>query len=331
MQVQDGGQQLGGAVPVGGGVVAEAGDDPGAGRGCSSTGPFQPVSPRPVCQRPRPDGEVGQFRGPDVELAAGAWSGPAMPNWKAMSSSRRAGSVRLGLLHRDAGHLADGEQPAGVAVEDLAVHLGDVVVDARAARSRGGRDRSRRLRGRFRRAGPDPLEIRLMTSMRKPSTPHSSHQRIIAYTTWRTSGLSPVQVGLLAGEGVRGTRRWRHRTIQAGPENTTPGCSVPLPAFQAPCPHAAGARWPDRAARPSWSAVAGGGEPGVLVTGVVDDQVHHQFHATFVHRGQQPVEVGERAEERVDVLVVADVVAVVVVRRGIDEESHSTSTPSSDR
>ena len=38
----------------------------------------------------------------------------------------------------------------------------------------------------------------------------------------------------------------------------------------------------------------------------------------LVHRGEQPVEVGERAEHRVDVLVVADVVAVVVLRRAVD-------------
>ena len=59
-------------------------------------------------------------------------------------------------------------------------------------------------------------------------------------------------------------------------------------------------------------------EPRVLVGGVVDDQVHHQLHAAVVHAREQRVEVGERAEHRVDALVVADVVAVVVLRRGID-------------
>jgi len=51
----------------------------------------------------------------------------------------------------------------------------------------------------------------------------------------------------------------------------------------------------------------------VLVGGVVHHQVHHQLHAAGVQRGDELVEVGEGAEHRVDVAVVADVVAVVVV------------------
>jgi hypothetical protein len=39
----------------------------------------------------------------------------------------------------------------------------------------------------------------------------------------------------------------------------------------------------------------------VLVGGVVDHQVHDQLHAALVQRGDQLVEVGERAEGRVDV------------------------------
>ena len=57
---------------------------------------------------------------------------------------------------------------------------------------------------------------------------------------------------------------------------------------------------------------------GVLVGGVVDHEVHHELHAALVDRREQRVEVRERAEHRLDVLVVADVVAVVVLRRGID-------------
>jgi hypothetical protein len=56
----------------------------------------------------------------------------------------------------------------------------------------------------------------------------------------------------------------------------------------------------------------------VLVGGVVDDQVHHQLHPVLVHGPKQRVEVRQRAERRVDVLVVADVIASVVLRRGID-------------
>ena len=56
----------------------------------------------------------------------------------------------------------------------------------------------------------------------------------------------------------------------------------------------------------------------MLVRGVVHDQVHHQLHAPFVDAGDQRVEVGERAEHRLDAVVVADVVAVVVLRRRVD-------------
>ena len=60
------------------------------------------------------------------------------------------------------------------------------------------------------------------------------------------------------------------------------------------------------------------GEPGVRAAGVVDHEVHHQPHAARVHLGDELVEVLERAEHRVDVVVVADVVAVVVHRRAVD-------------
>ena len=59
-------------------------------------------------------------------------------------------------------------------------------------------------------------------------------------------------------------------------------------------------------------------EPGVLVGGMVDHQVHHQLDATLMHAGQQLLPVGQRAELVHDVLVVADVVAVVVVGRLVD-------------
>ena len=64
--------------------------------------------------------------------------------------------------------------------------------------------------------------------------------------------------------------------------------------------------------------VAGGLEPGVLVGRVVDDQVHHDPQAALVRLGEQFVHVLEGAEQRVDVLVVGDVVAVVVLRGPVD-------------
>ena len=56
----------------------------------------------------------------------------------------------------------------------------------------------------------------------------------------------------------------------------------------------------------------------MLVGGVVDDEVHDQLHPALVHGREQGVEVRERAERRVDVAVVGDVVAGVVLRRRVD-------------
>ena len=59
-------------------------------------------------------------------------------------------------------------------------------------------------------------------------------------------------------------------------------------------------------------------EPLVLVGGVVGHQVDDHPQAELVGLRDQRVGVGERAEERVDVAVVGDVVAVVVLRRGVE-------------
>ena len=64
--------------------------------------------------------------------------------------------------------------------------------------------------------------------------------------------------------------------------------------------------------------VPGGLEPGMLVGRVVDHQIHHDLQTAPVRLGEQLVHVVERAEQRVDVLVVGDVVAVVVLRGPVD-------------
>jgi hypothetical protein len=56
----------------------------------------------------------------------------------------------------------------------------------------------------------------------------------------------------------------------------------------------------------------------MLVRRVCDHQLYHQLHPALVHGGEQRVEILERPEDRIDVLVVAVVVAVVVLRRGTD-------------
>ncbi len=66
------------------------------------------------------------------------------------------------------------------------------------------------------------------------------------------------------------------------------------------------------------AVVAAGLEPGVLVGGVVDDQVRDHLDAAVVGGAHQLHEVAEAAQARVHPAVVAHVVAVVAVGRGIE-------------
>ena len=59
-------------------------------------------------------------------------------------------------------------------------------------------------------------------------------------------------------------------------------------------------------------------EPLVLVRRVVRDDVDRHPDPELVRVGDERVEVVERAELRVDVDVVGDVVAVVCLRRGVE-------------
>lgn len=52
-------------------------------------------------------------------------------------------------------------------------------------------------------------------------------------------------------------------------------------------------------------------EPLVLITGMIDDKIHDKLHPSVVHLGDETVDVGERAELRMDRLIVGNVVAVV--------------------
>ena len=59
-------------------------------------------------------------------------------------------------------------------------------------------------------------------------------------------------------------------------------------------------------------------EPGVLVRGMVDHEIHDQLDAALVHPREHLLPVRKRAELLHDVLIVADVIAVVVVGRLVD-------------
>ena len=127
----------------------------------------------------------------------------------------------------------------------------------------------------------------------------------------------PVQVRLLAREQVQ--------VVLAGGRVEIPGRPReerdPVGRLRARLTgrHAL-ARWPPEVPVALLGARIGAGldEPGVLVAGVVDHEVHDQLDPAVVQRGDQLVEVGQGAEGGVDVLVVADVVAGVVLGRGVD-------------
>ena len=118
-------------------------------------------------------------------------------------------------------------------------------------------------------------------------------------------GVLPVQVRLLGGEDVQVVLPGRliKGPGWAGEEGFPVGGLVPPPV-----PVALGVV----------PARAGLDEPGVLVGGVVDHQVHDQLHAAGVQlrRAARPGRRGCRTAGRCP--VVADVVAVVVHRRAVD-------------
>ena len=126
----------------------------------------------------------------------------------------------------------------------------------------------------------------------------------------------PIQIRLLPGELVEvvlaalrivlpsGTAEIRTPPVRLGTRSARlvarPGRTPPIPVGMRVVP------------------VAGGLEPGMLVGRVVDHQIHHDLQTAPVRLGEQLVHVLQRAEQRVDVLVVGDVVAVVVLRRPVD-------------
>ena len=119
-------------------------------------------------------------------------------------------------------------------------------------------------------------------------------------------GVLPVEVGLLAREQVQVVLAGRRVELPRRPAEER----APVGRRRRPPPVPVALRVVLRRARLD--------EPRVLVGGVVDHEVHDQLHAARVHAREQLVEVRERPEHRVDVLVVADVVAGVVLRRRVD-------------
>ncbi len=131
-------------------------------------------------------------------------------------------------------------------------------------------------------------------------------------------GVAPVPVGLLGGEHVQ--------VPLAGPAvgfgDPGPGGSAEHGVPVVGRLGAVGAAAVGEVEAGPGRAAGGGGEglaePGVLAGAVVRDDVEQHLDAEPPRGAHQQVELAEVAEERVDVAVVGHVVAVVVLRRGIE-------------
>ena len=64
--------------------------------------------------------------------------------------------------------------------------------------------------------------------------------------------------------------------------------------------------------------VAGSLEPSMLVGRVVDHQIHHDLQTALVRFGKQLVHILQRAEQRIDILIIGNIVAIVILRRLVD-------------
>ena len=160
---------------------------------------------------------------------------------------------------------------------------------------------------------PAGLAIPCATSMRNPSTPRSSQNRRIRSNSAGTSGL--VQ----SRSGCSGANRCRYHSpsgtrVQAGPPNdrrpvvrrqlavrAAAGRKMNRARSGCPAPAASAAEnhgcWSEK-----WLGTMSIGDPD----------------AERVRLGEQRVEVGQRAEQRVDVARVGDVVAAVGHRRAVE-------------
>ena len=150
------------------------------------------------------------------------------------------------------------------------------------------------------------LAMRAIASRRKPSTPRSSQKRSTSCIAASTSGLSQSRSGCSGMNECRYYWPVRASSVQAGPTaSNSDRQSFGGPPSGAPSRHTYQSRFGlSRLERES-------ANHGCAVGGVVRHPVEDHADAARVAGGDQRVEVRERAEQRVDVAVVGDVVAEV--------------------
>jgi len=162
------------------------------------------------------------------------------------------------------------------------------------------------------------FEMKLMTSMRKPSTPRSSHQPHHGVDRRPHLGVLPVEVRLLAREQVQVVLT---RSPGRGPR---PARRTPNPVGRLRAGRA-GRHVGARRAPPSTSRAWGcpvddrdstnhGCSSEVWLT----TRFHHELHTRAACTSASSAsKVRQRAEQRLDPLVVTDVVPRVVLRRRV--------------
>ena len=316
-QVQHGAQHLGADGAVLGGVVTETGD----GARLVVVVPVQGV-PAAAVQALLPVGEdlleVNQ-----VEAAVGPLAGHAALGGVHIHVLELEHHLQLvavetgvecGVVHGHAGGFTHGHDR--VLTEDLAVHFLQELVHARAVSGdTQGVVEATGQHGRVLGEGKvlgnqvDDVHAEAVHALVEPE----AHDVVDLFADLR---VLPVQVGLLDGEVVQVELAGRlvplpHGGAEAGnPVVRRDRVAVLVEALRVA---------PDVVV--AVGVVLGGAcllEPFVLIGGVVDDEVHHELDAVLVRGFEQLVEVFHGAELGHDGTVVGDVVAVVVVRGGVD-------------
>ena len=218
----------------------------------------------------------------------------------------------------DARGFTDVHERLGVSVKHLAAHLLHEFVEARAGHDHREGGAEAVLRGRAvgeafgLRDEVDDVHAEAVHAAVEPPAHHVVHGLA-------DFGVFPVEVGLFAGKHVQVELLGLLVPLPAGAaEGGVPvvGFGAAFAGLQAL--HLAGVAPDVPIALGVLARGAGFEEPFVLVARVVDDEVHDEADAVGVEFFDEFVEVVEGAEHRFDVAVVGDVVAVVVLRRGVD-------------
>ena len=216
----------------------------------------------------------------------------------------------LGRLHPD---LADEHPVAGVGVGDpppSPVHLVHLVaVPVRVPFDGGATGRPVALQVRHRRVLRQAVRDVDAEPVDAPVQPEPQDGLELGDHL----GVRPVEVGLLRVEEVQVPLAVGRPRPRRAAEVADPVVRRDLPVLTASVPeHVPGPLGAARGRR------EGRPEPLVLVRGVVGHQVDDHLQPQGVRLGQQRVRVGQRPEDRLDVAVVAHVVARVRHRRRVE-------------